>query len=360
MNDSATQGPTSSGELLQSPIFLVGAMRSGSTLLRLMLDHHPEIAFDKEFDFAVARVSDTGELPSMHAYLAWIKYVRGVDYNLNPSLSYRAQVNDFLRQKRAVSGGKRYVGATVHHHFDRLRFLWPDARYVHLVRDPRDTARSVLQKGWAGNIYQASGVWIQAEDCWDSLATNLSRDQAIELHYEDLVTQTEAELSRVCKFIGVEFSPAMLDYQVDARQYPPPDPSLAFQWKTRLPSREVAMVERRTAHRMESRGYARSGYPAVTVGPLKHHFLISVGRARKLRASADRYGSGLVAIKLLGRIGIRPLERYAQTRINAVDRRLIEQEAAGLRAPSANIAPVGPVSGDQTVGSGKPSRPARH
>ena len=350
MNSSDTQGHAPAREWLRSPVFLVGSERSGSTLLRLMLDHHPEIAFDKEFDFAVALVSDTGQLPSMQSYLEWIKYVRAVDYAVNPALSYREQVADFLRQKQALSGGKKYVGATVHHHFDRLRFLWPDARYVHLVRDPRDVARSVFQKGWAGNIYQASGVWILAEDCWDSLVTHLSHDQAIELHYEDLVMQTEAELSRICEFIGVEFAPAMLDYQVDARQYPPPDHSLASQWKTKLSQRDVAMVERRTADRMERRGYTCSGYAPITIGLVRHQLLLSAGRARQLRTKVNRYGPGLVAINLLGRLGFRPLRKYARTRINAVDQGLIEQEAAGLRAPSANIVPVGL---PQAAGRGK-------
>jgi Sulfotransferase family len=328
-------------------------MRSGSTLLRLMLDHHPEIAFDKEFDFAVARVSDTGQLPSMQSYLEWIKYVRGVDYAVDPSLGYREQVNEFLRQKQAMFGGKKYVGATVHGHFDRLRFLWPHARYVHLVRDPRDVARSVLQKGWAGNIYQASGIWIQAEDCWESLATHLFVDQVIELHYEDLVTQTEAELSRICKFIGVEFAPSMLDYQADAPQYPPPNHSLASQWKTKLSPRDIAMVEGRTADRMENRGYARSGQPPTTIGPLKHQLLLNAGRVRQLRTKANRYGPRLVTIELLGRLGLGTPRKYAQTRINAIDQRFIEQEAAGLRAPSANIAPVAPVrmTGQQEAAS---------
>ncbi len=278
----------------------------------------------------------------MQSYLEWIKYVRGVDYAVNASLDYREQVNEFLRQKQAMSGGKKCVGATVHAHFDRLRFLWPHARYVHLVRDPRDVARSVLQKGWAGNLYQASGIWIQAEDCWESLATHLVADQAIELHYEDLVAQTEVELSRICKFIGVEFAPSMLDYQVDAPQYPPPNHSLASQWKTKLSPRDIAMVERRTADRMESRGYARSGYPSTTIGPLKHHLLLNAGRVRQLRTKANRYGPRLVTIDLLGRLGLGTLQKYAQARINTIDQRFIEQEAAGLRAPSANIAPVAP------------------
>lgn len=323
-------------------MFLVGSMRSGSTLLRLMLDHHPEIAFDKEFDFVVTLVSDAGEPPSMQSYLSWIKYVRAMDYTIDPSLSYQQLMDDFLQQRRAMSGGKKYVGATVHHHFDRLRFIWPDARYIHLVRDPRDVARSVLQKGWVGNIYQASRYWIQAEDCWDSLLAYLSSEQIIELRYEDLVTQTESELSRICKFIGVEFSPLMLDYQVDARQYPAPDRTLAAQWKTKLSPRDVALVEHRTSGRMERRGYALSGCPRLRIGPLRHQLLLNAGRARRLRNKADRYGYAIVAVDLLGRLGLQPLRRHAQTRINAINQRSIEEEAAGLRAPSANIAPVGP------------------
>ena len=75
-----------------------------------MLDHHPEIAFDKEFDFAVALVSDTGQLPSMQSYLEWIKYVRGVDYAVNSSMDYREQVNDFLRQKKPRPEGRSTSG----------------------------------------------------------------------------------------------------------------------------------------------------------------------------------------------------------------------------------------------------------
>lgn len=351
-NDTPSQAP--SRELLQAPVFLVSSMRSGSTLLRLMLDHHPEIAFEKEFDFTVALVSDSGQLPSMQSYLKWIESVRGVDYAVNRSLGYHELVNDFLRQKQAASGEKKYIGATVHRHFDRLRFLWPSARYIHLVRDPRDVARSVAQKGWAGNVYQAAESWIQAEDCWDSLVTHLSPDQAIELHYEDLVTQTEPELSRICRFIGVEFAPVMLDYQVDAPQYPPPDPTLASQWKTKLSPRDVTMVEGRTARRIESRGYALSGYPLTTIGPLKHQLLLSAARGRSLCTRVNRYGFRLVAIDLFGRrLGLRTLAGRAKVHINAIDQSVIDQEAAGLRAPSANIAPVGRPTGGRTAGSGE-------
>ena len=335
--------PTTASAPAEAPLFLVGSERSGTTLLRLMLDHHPEIAFEKEFDFAVTKVSDTGEFPSPHDYAEWIATVRGADYEIDRSLDYRELVNDFLHQKQAASRRKPHVGATVHRNFDRLRFLWPDARYIHLIRDPRDVARSVLQKGWAGNIYQASEFWIQAENAWDSLITHLRSDQAIEIHYEDLVMRTESVLTDICRFVGVDYSEKMLEYRADAPQYPPPDPSLVAQWKTKLAPRKVALVELRTVRLMESRGYAPTGHRLPKVGPLKHQLLLRDAQLRRLRTRVDLLGPRLVTMDVLGRrLGLRKLATKAQIRINAVEQRLVDQENTGQRAPSANIAPLGP------------------
>ena len=96
-----------------APLFLVSAERSGSTLLRLMLDHHPEIAFEHEFDLAVALVSDDGDYPAINVFLNWLETARGFDYAIDASLGYPALVNSFLRQKWSASGFKPWIGATV-------------------------------------------------------------------------------------------------------------------------------------------------------------------------------------------------------------------------------------------------------
>jgi sulfotransferase family protein len=322
-------------------LFLVGSERSGTTLLRLMLDHHPEIAFEKEFDFVVTQVSDIGAFPRLDAYLEWLATVRGADYAIDRSLDYRQLVNDFLRQKQAASNGKPHVGATVHRNFDRLRFIWPDARYIHLVRDPRDVSRSVVQKGWAGNVYQASEFWIQAENCWDSLVPQLTSAQMTEIHYEDLVMRTEAVLTEICRFVGVAYSNEMLGYRADAPQYPSPDPRLVALWRTTLAPRDVALVEARTARLMETRGYALSGHPRANVGRLKHEVLLRCAQLRRLRTRLGMLGPRVLAMDVIGRrLGLRKLAMRAQTRINAVEQSLVDQENAGQRAPSANIAPV--------------------
>ena len=49
--------------MIEEPIFLVGAERSGTTLMRLMLDSHPDVAFGEEFEFAVTHIGADGTFP---------------------------------------------------------------------------------------------------------------------------------------------------------------------------------------------------------------------------------------------------------------------------------------------------------
>jgi hypothetical protein len=333
------------GGVVESPLFLVGSERSGTTLLRLMLDHHPQIAFEKELDFVVTEVSDAGDLPPIGPYLDWIAVAPGADgVVVDRSLpGYLELVNDFLLQKQVSSGNKPYIGATVHRNFDRLRHLWPDARYIHLVRDPRDVARSVVQKGWAGNVYQGAEFWLNAEMCWDVLVRLLPSGRSIDLRYEDLILRTREVLDQVCRFVGVEYSEEMLDYERDAPQYPQPDPTLVGQWKTKLSSADVAMVEFRTSATLESRGYARSGHPLPRVGPARHRGLVFAARLRRFNARVETFGPSVVAMDVAGRrLRLSRLARHAQKRINAIQQGLIDQERLGIRSPSANIEPVAP------------------
>ena len=77
-----------SGPLLRAPVFMVGSERWGTTLLRLMLDHHPEIAFEKEFDFVVSSRLRLRGLPAARAYRDWMGTVRGADYTIDRTLGY--------------------------------------------------------------------------------------------------------------------------------------------------------------------------------------------------------------------------------------------------------------------------------
>lgn len=314
-----------------------------------MLDHHPAIAFQLEFDLVVLQVSDEGAYPELPAYYEWLETLRGVEYRLDRSLSYPALVRSFLRKKWDEGGQPAFAGATVHQHFDRLPFLWPEARYLYLYRDPRDVARSVVQKGWAGNVYHGSEWWLAAERCVDVLRTRVPSSQILDVRYEALVANPEEELSRICEFVGTYYSPLMLEYQDDAPQYPKPDPSLTHQWKRKMPRREVALVESRVGDALKQRGYEQSGYARRHVGRVEHELLMLGSRIKRFGQRVDTMGPQLVLMDLVGRrLKISPLEKYARRRMNAVVDAMIAEEESGKRAPSLNIPAVEPQSHDRS------------
>ena len=238
-----TDNPSS---FVDKPIFLVGAERSGTTVLRLMLDHHPQIAWCYEFEYVVDQISDNGDFPQLEAYYEWLETHRifqGTGFEIDRSLSYPQLANSFLCQRRDRTG-KPLVGATVHRHFDRLLQIWPNARFIHLVRDGRDVARSCIGMGWAGNVWTGVERWIEAEHLWAKLSKNLSSEQQIEITYETLIKEPVETLTALCNFIGVPYDPAMLSYP-QTTPYSLPDPKLIGQWQRKQSEHEIQLVESR-------------------------------------------------------------------------------------------------------------------
>ncbi len=86
---------------IESPIFLVGSVRSGTTLLGDMLDHHPDVAFPGEFELAVDFMGPNGEIPDLAEYHAWLEVDRhflGHGLQIDPSLDYPQLVRSLLGQ----------------------------------------------------------------------------------------------------------------------------------------------------------------------------------------------------------------------------------------------------------------------
>lgn len=308
-------------ELNERGLFLVGAERSGTTLLRLMLAHHPELAWQNEFEFAVDLMAEDGSFPSRARYAEWLsthRIFRASKLQVLERDDYPAIVRGFLDQKRDRAS-KPIVGATVHRHFVRLLRVWPRARFVHLIRDPRDVARSVMGMGWAGNVWTGSAKWIHAEEEWDALRRRLPAEDWCELRYEDLIADPERELTRLCEFIGVRYSPAMLSYPEDTT-YEAPNAAMGSQWKKKLTPSEVALVEGRVGSLLSSRGYEPAGAPRTPTA------MESVGLAvqdRWYRATfrTRRYGLGLqLGLAMTSRLGMKAAHKQLLERMHAMDR----------------------------------------
>jgi Sulfotransferase family len=264
------------------PVFIVGAPRSGTTLLRVVLDRHPAIAVPDEtefFHFVYSRRRAFGDLSIprnrqrlIDQYLATKRIRRlGLDLTalretlMREGTGYPQFFTSLLRFN-AAHHGKQIPGEKSPYHalVTELLCAWfPDCRIVHLVRDPRDVAASMVRMPWATRSVLASARAWRA--C--NLAAHRSswRDNYAMFRYEDLIADPDQQLRRICRHIGVEWAPTMID---------PTEPGAGVRWwgrrahgkltgervgrwRVELAPWQAAVVERVAGPYMEMFGYSR-------------------------------------------------------------------------------------------------------
>jgi len=307
--------------LVEQPFFLVGAERSGTTLLRLMLRQHPKLAWCNEFEYAVDRMSDSGQPPNLEEYYTWLnshRIFQATGFIVDRRYDYPQLLNSFLCQLRDRHN-KLLVGATVHRHFDRLLHIWPNARFIHILRDGRDVARSCIGMGWAGNVWTGVERWIEAEKLWAKLQQELPPERYINIRYEDLITQAPAVLEQLCNFIGISYDAHMLEYD-EYSSYGSPDPSLIYQWRKKLTRREIQLVESRIATMLAEHGYELSGLPRISVSKIEAQFLRLQDWWGRLNFRIRRNGLRLLLADYLSRkLRLRRWQYQIRLKLNEIE-----------------------------------------
>ncbi len=177
---------------------------------------------------------------------------------------------------------KALVGAKIHHAFDRIPAVWPECRVIHMVRDPRDVARSIVQMRWEGNLWAAARWWREAEETWERLRAQLRPERFIEVTFCEIVSDPKKALDRICSFLGVAFSDEMLRYH-ERSTYEAPNPSMDQRWKSTFTRHEVALVESGVGELLESRGYERMPRTVLARESARRHRRQSPGKPRRIR-----------------------------------------------------------------------------
>ncbi len=216
--------------------FVVGATRSGTTLLRLMLDAHPDIAIPSEThfipDLIKAREKHGASRERMLEMLT--SHRRWGDFHIEASeLSDRwgvleargaldgpAAVREFFAIYGEKQGGPPRWGDKTPGYVKRMREIQeylPEARFIHLIRDGRDVALSILKQSFGPETIEA------AAERWRGRVLRGRAQQPylgyyMEVKFEDLVLDTEGQLRRICEFIELDFDPAMLGYHETAQE----------------------------------------------------------------------------------------------------------------------------------------------
>ncbi len=214
-------------------------------------------------------VNKKSEYPSLNSYYEYLendRIFRSTGFVIDKNLNDPELVNNFLEQKQTLKP-KKLIGATVHRHFDRVLYIWSEARFIHIIRDPRDVARSCIGMGWAGNVWYGIDRWIETEKLWDKLKQKISTDRYIEIHYENLISEPVKNLTFICEFLNFAYDSSMLNYDQNST-YSKPDPKLIKQWKTKLSDSQIQLIESKIGDLLTQKQYQPSGLPKIEIDKL--------------------------------------------------------------------------------------------
>ena len=189
------------------PIFVVGCQRSGTTLLRLMLDSHPNISCGPETRFLADFAKVTGE--------GWDRM--GL-YGFAKEYWYEkfAEFFDSFQTEYAKGRGKtRWADKTPRYalSLDFIDSLFPDSQIVHVVRDGRDVVASHRDRWGYRSAVKAVEKWPRYIRTARAFGAGLPADRYLEVRYERLVGDTEKELRRLLSFLDEPWDAAVLDHE---------------------------------------------------------------------------------------------------------------------------------------------------
>ena len=189
------------------PVFVVGSMRSGSTMLRLMLDSHPRIAIPSETGFMGAAVA-AHRIPDWKFGEGWYERLGWSEAEVDARL--RDFYGGMFRRYAAEQGTPRWGEKTPFHtaHMERMARIFPDASFVGIVRHPGAVASS-LQRRFHYAFAEAVTYWSDTNK--QMLTAGMALGERFALcRYEDLVRGREPVLRELLCFLGEPWAPEVV------------------------------------------------------------------------------------------------------------------------------------------------------
>jgi hypothetical protein len=287
--------------------FLLSSERSGSNLFLRLLGAHADVCAPSPthlFPTLAPNLpvyGDLGQAANWHALVGDAVALHAAGFGKwqsNPTIKglkkalSRRSLGEILREIFTAEmrcQGKTRLFIKAHQAYNYVEFLkkeFPLAKYVYLVRDPRDMALSWKNTaGLRGGIMRAASIWNDEQQQLLDLSANLAADhRMMTVKYENLLADPSGELGQVCKFLGIEFSRAMLDFHLhesardDARRLAawrnlarPVIRSNSGKYRTELTWQEIQYVESVCEKPMSALGYVPESRQELDMDALRQH-----------------------------------------------------------------------------------------
>lgn len=201
-----------------SPIIIYGAPRSGTTYLNSILNQHPQVFITHETRLFAWAHQSLAELTQRNQYVLGHR-ARFVDHLRE---TYPGLIRDFYKKLRPSA---RYWGDKNPHYasnnnagcLETIQMLYPETRFIHIIRDGRDVVNSLLRqrtkqgKPWA-NFESAHRIWKTHVDRGCAFGRSQPPDRYFELRYEDLIEDDLGLARRLFDFLDIEIHPRVVEF----------------------------------------------------------------------------------------------------------------------------------------------------
>jgi hypothetical protein len=270
-------------------ILILGAQRSGTSLLSRMLNQHPEIGVPQEShvynhfydirylygDLALRRNQRLllKDIVSFGDVRLWSPALDIEDVDRNISGSGFGAVVDAMMRSWASKQGKSSWGEKTPSHIDFVDPIlghFRDIKVVHIVRDPRDVCLSMIRARFGPkNHFAAAIAWSKYLSKVRDLKERYAKTKIIEVRYEELLASPETVLKDLCTRLGVEYVDAMLQFYDDEHPYNTDKTNLenlrrtlmidnTGKWRREFSERAIATIECIAEVSMTEYGYSLS------------------------------------------------------------------------------------------------------
>lgn len=269
-----------------TPFFIIGAGRSGTTLLRLILAGHSRLHIPPETWFVeplVRKLPLTGALgpadiecavsimtqdyrwPDMEISAADLS--RWATELENPTL---VSIINLVYRYHLERTGKQRFGDKTPIYFNivpELLTLYPEAKFIHLIRDGRDVAVSCIDVDWDRYYERTSFEWTRAMAKRREYLNSSFASRILDVHYEHLVEDLEGTVRHICAFLGEDFEQGMLEWQhlttlvparerhIHAKLNQPVTSDAIATWRRKLSAPECFAIEACLHRDLQQLGY---------------------------------------------------------------------------------------------------------
>jgi Sulfotransferase family len=261
--------------------FIVGSARSGTTLLRMVLNAHPDVAVPPESRFVVELYRSDEvevdefltELENHPRWRLWDTRIEDVRAQLagRETTSYSRAIEAAFAAFAQNRNKKRYGDKTPRYVEDMplLARLWPEAKFVHLVRDGREVALSYADVPFGPTtVAKAAALWRDRVATGMREGRPLGSRRYLELRYERLLELPQEQVESLCRFLELDFDPAMLEYSersrsevLDRAKLYNPNVSKSItrtrSWDEQMPKQQVEVFEAVAGDTLSELGYPR-------------------------------------------------------------------------------------------------------